>query len=167
MALFNAEDIENADEDPFGLSLDRKRHTCVIAKSEEDSAEWDKDGDHFESAIWKITFADEEDERTQDLTYFLDGDDKQVERTNGNIKAMLLSLDIPRDRWSSVASNPEEIVGLRVVVEVGKSAKTGRKWLNVKGLAKADDIPAGLSKSKVENAAVANGAPASNPFLNM
>lgn len=176
MSLFNDEDVANADEDPFGLPLPSNvkvaRHVVDIVASEEDKAEWDdkESGEHKESRLWNVKVYHEPSGKDQTLSFFLDSDgseegDKGQARTLGQIKAMLLALEIPQSKWGDISSNPEKLVaqGENVVVEVGRG-KTGRKWMNFKGRSKPTAKVVAASKSSVENAAVAAGAPKSNPF---
>ena len=125
MGMFLTTDIENAADDPFALK--EGRQVVIITASEEDTIN-SKDGDEYR--VWKVTVANQDDELEQDVLFFLDGDEKQLARTNSNIKKMLVALEIPTSEWKDVSENPGLLVDKKVTVEAVKAKKSGRIFVN-------------------------------------
>jgi len=136
MGLFNSTDIENAADDPFALK--EGRQTVVITKSEEDNITL-KDGS--EVTVWRVTVANRSDDLEQDVLFWMEGDDKQMARTNTNIKKMLVALEIPTSQWNSISSNPSELEGLEVVVDAVKAKKSGNIYVNWVGVPVGEAAP--------------------------
>lgn len=136
MGMFLTTDIENAADDPFALK--EGRQVVIITASEEDTIN-SKDGEEYR--VWKVTVANQEDELEQDVLFFLDGDEKQLARTNSNIKKMLIGLEVPVSEWANISENPGELIDRKVTVEAVKAKKSGRIFINWIGVPVPEAAP--------------------------
>jgi hypothetical protein len=138
MGLFDTADIENAADDPFALKPGRQE--VRITKSEEDEITLNAGGS---VTVWRMEVTNEQQDLSQEVLYWMEGDEQQLSRTHSNIKKMLVALEIPTSEWADISVHPEKLVGYKAVVNAVK-AKSGKIFVNWVGVPVPETAPSSI-----------------------